>query len=615
MEDILNKITIKQKVFVIVSLSILFLLLSAAINQYSLRKINKSVLLMSSKELWLKNTATEVSNYISKLNKTVVTNSIAEEDVKKTDEIIEEYNDDILDDLTLLSNFAKKNSLNKLSEILKKISIRYKTYYKIAHSLPAVFAKDEEDGIDAIIGMSAISKKIDQEIDTLLIYADKNFNNRMNNIINTMNTTKQFMIYTFIFAIFIFMTIAQLFSSSIVKTLHKLNIGVSNLLNSNEAKEIELNVKGEVAQIISNFNKYIKNINNTLAKDKELIQNAKEVINRVKRGWYDTTITKSTPNEALEEFKNVTNDMIDSIKNHFVTINNLLSEYTKLDYRNKLVLEDIDKGSNFDILQKDINILRDSIVEMLHKEQNEGEKLKSISNQLLQNVKILNNGATESATSLEETAASLEQITSNIRKNSENVVKMTQYANEVTNSANEGLSLAQKTTVAMNEIDEQVKAINEAISVIDQIAFQTNILSLNAAVEAATAGEAGKGFAVVAGEVRNLAARSAEAANEIKRLVETATNKANEGKDISDEMIEGYKYLNGNITKTLEIINSVEIASKEQLTGIEQINDAVSLLDTQTQKNVSIAHESEDIANATLNMATEIVENINKKKF
>ncbi|MDF6903130.1 methyl-accepting chemotaxis protein, partial [Escherichia coli] len=93
-------------------------------------------------------------------------------------------------------------------------------------------------------------------------------------------------------------------------------------------------------------------------------------------------------------------------------------------------------------------------------------------------------------------------------------------------SSKDGELLASKTNKAMDDIDKQVNSINEAISVIDQIAFQTNILSLNAAVEAATAGEAGKGFAVVAQEVRNLASRSAEAAREIKAIVENATNKA-----------------------------------------------------------------------------------------
>ncbi|RXJ93420.1 chemotaxis protein, partial [Arcobacter sp. CECT 8989] len=117
---------------------------------------------------------------------------------------------------------------------------------------------------------------------------------------------------------------------------------------------------------------------------------------------------------------------------------------------------------------------------------------------------------------------------------------MNQYTDDLNSSAKQGQNLAQKTTSAMEDITEQVTLINESISIIDQIAFQTNILSLNAAVEAATAGEAGKGFAVVAAEVRNLASRSAEAAKEIKDLVENATSKANEGKSISADMITGY---------------------------------------------------------------------------
>merc|ERR1711879_861350 len=142
----------------------------------------------------------------------------------------------------------------------------------------------------------------------------------------------------------------------------------------------------------------------------------------------------------------------------------------------------------------------------------------------------------------------------------------------------------------------KVTAINEAITVIDQIAFQTNILSLNAAVEAATAGEAGKGFAVVAQEVRNLAGRSSEAAKEIKDLVESATSKANEGKNISDKMIEGYNQLNENISKTSDLIKSVETASKEQQIGIVQINESINTLDKQTQKNAVIATQANDVA-------------------
>ena len=176
-----------------------------------------------------------------------------------------------------------------------------------------------------------------------------------------------------------------------------------------------------------------------------------------------------------------------------------------------------------------------------------------------------------------------------------------------------------KEIASENEVVESLvsksKDIAQVINIIQEIAFQTNILSLNAAVEAATAGEAGKGFAVVAQEVRNLANRSAEAAKEIKDIVEGATLKANEGKDIASRMIEGYKGLNNSIEQTINLISDVEMSSKEQLLGIEQINDAVNQLDQQTQQNAMIASQTNDIAVGTDEIAKLVVSNANQKEF
>ncbi|MFY9094871.1 methyl-accepting chemotaxis protein, partial [Aliarcobacter butzleri] len=244
-----------------------------------------------------------------------------------------------------------------------------------------------------------------------------------------------------------------------------------------------------------------------------------------------------------------------------------------------------------------------------------GLTLEDSSHILLENVNKLNISSNEAAASLEETAAAIEEITSNIRNTTQNISKMATLSNQVTKSVTQGESLANKTTNAMDEINNQVNLINDAISVIDNIAFQTNILSLNAAVEAATAGEAGKGFAVVAQEVRNLASRSAEAAREIKSIVENATIKANEGKDISKNMIEGYVGLTKDIQQTITLIQDIEMSSKEQLVGIEQINDAVNQLDRQTQQNAMVSSQTHDVAIVTDEIAKMVVSDANEKEF
>merc|ERR1711879_268887 len=183
----------------------------------------------------------------------------------------------------------------------------------------------------------------------------------------------------------------------------------------------------------------------------------------------------------------------------------------------------------------------------------------------------------------------IEGISTIIKENTNTAQKMSVFGEEVKSSIDTGKNLALKTVTAMEEINESTNAVHQALDMIDQIAFQTNILSLNAAVEAATAGEAGKGFAVVAQEVRNLASRSAQAAKDIKAIVESATTKANEGKDIADNMINGYANLSKNINETTQLIEQVVVSSKEQESGILQINSNISQIDTFTKKNEEVA--------------------------
>ena len=384
---------------------------------------------------------------------------------------------------------------------------------------------------------------------------------------------------------------------------------------SSSVKPIEVSAKDEFSLMANLVNENITNSQRMIDEDKKFILDTQEVMNRVGKGWFSQHIVAETSTPALIQLKSTVNDTLKNLKNRFEDVNDLLEEYTNLNYTNKLHIDGIENGGVFEQLVDHINDLQKAITVMLVDNKENGLTLDASSSILLDNVDVLNKNSNEAAAALEETAAALEEVTSNITNNTNTVIQMASYGKNVKDSVSSGQDLANQTTKAMDEINEEVASISEAITVIDQIAFQTNILSLNAAVEAATAGEAGKGFAVVAQEVRNLASRSAEAANEIKALVSNATNKANTGKKIADEMIDGYTHLNESISNTLNLISNVEMASKEQQVGIEQINDSITQLDHQTQGNANIASQTQSVAQQTDVIAKLVISSANEKVF
>ena len=421
-----------------------------------------------------------------------------------------------------------------------------------------------------------------------------------------------------VIAIIVFILISVLISNMVINSLNSFKDGLLIFFGylNREIKDVSFlddSSKDEFGEMSKVVNENISKTKKGIEEDRKLIDETINVLGEFEQGDLCQRLNISVSNPALMQLKDVLNKMADNLELNIDNVLHILEEYSQYHYLNKISTKEVKE--HLLKLANGVNILGDSITQMLVENKSNGLTLDESSNILLANVDKLNISSNEAATSLEETAAALEEITSNIRHNTESIAKMANFSNNVTESATHGEKLANQTNVSMDEINAQVTAINEAITVIDQIAFQTNILSLNAAVEAATAGEAGKGFAVVAAEVRNLASRSADAAKEIKDLVQNATVKANLGKEIAGNMIDGYKQLNENISQTINLISDIQNASKEQLLGIEQINDAVTQLDQQTQQNAAVASQTHDVAVLTDEIAKLVVSSADEKEF
>jgi X-X-X-Leu-X-X-Gly heptad repeat protein len=216
----------------------------------------------------------------------------------------------------------------------------------------------------------------------------------------------------------------------------------------------------------------------------------------------------------------------------------------------------------------------------------------------------------EHASSLEETASTLEEFTTTVRQNAERAGEARDLAAGASRTAEKGGEIVGKVVSTMQEVSSSSKRISDIIGVIDGISFQTNILALNAAVEAARAGEQGRGFAVVASEVRSLAQRSAASAKEIRGLIENSVGRIESGARLVEQAGETMGELVGSVRKVAQIVAEIAAASHEQSSGIEQINKAITQMDTVVQMNASLVEEATAAATSMAHQATALARSV-----
>jgi len=475
----------------------------------------------------------------------------------------------------------------------------------------SLFADSSEYWLTQTMGKLAKLKKVEVYLEDTLTFTINNIKTQANNTMILFGVLS-------LLAIIITLLSARIISSGILENVKNLQKGLNEFFDFINFKKdsieiIEIKNKDELGLMAITVNENIEITKQNLLKEKDLINDTISVSNKINSGYLNNQIELTCNNPALNDLKDIINEMLKTLSSNIAKITEVLDSYSNLNFLPKVNNQSVE--GEIKQLGMDVNSLGDSITQMLLENKKSGLILSQNTNTLTNNLDKLSNASNIQAASLEETAASIEELTQNLKANNHATNEMAKYGNAVKESVGTGQDLANSTVDSMNAINQQTQAISDAIGVIDQIAFQTNILSLNAAVEAATAGEAGKGFAVVAQEVRNLASRSAEAAREIKDLVENAQNKTKDGKSIADNMINGYENLNENITKTINLIMSVTTASIEQESGIIQINDAINSLDKLTQENTQNTSSADNIAKETQKISQMIVSSANAKEF
>lgn len=353
-----------------------------------------------------------------------------------------------------------------------------------------------------------------------------------------------------------------------------------------------------------------QSIEKTLRDLYQTMQEINTAIQGVSNGDFSHTI-QSRGKGMMHEVETAINSSIKNIRTIFREITEVTNKAGKKDLTARVRLNT--KGE-FTNLKDSINQMLDTLSVFVAETQRSTTALTQHANSITDEMHQISEESQSQAAAIEETAASLEEITSTVNQTDDHSTQAQSIARSANEKVNHAMSIMKKSLDSIHSIKEASQKISEITSLIDGIAFQTNLLALNAAVEAARAGEHGRGFAVVAGEVRNLAGRSADAASEIKGLIESTVSLVDTGSKQAEDSSHAVNEITNSIVEVGVMIDEISQAAKEQATSIQQINQAMSNIDSGVQRNSMMATEALNHAQSMKASADQVQDAISELK-
>lgn len=432
---------------------------------------------------------------------------------------------------------------------------------------------------------------------------------------------------------------------NISQALNEANDIVKTIASGNFSRTISGNYKGDLAALKDGINSSAHNISHVMGELSKVMQSLKdgqynvEINSGVASGDFKTMIDNAQvamndTNQVVGEINNVMQDMRNGkfnnrIKGHTAgeltvmkdrinesmdVLEKALAEITKVvtgqasgDLTQRITgeylgeLEELKSAVN-----QSIERLAQTVDQAIHTSgtvTNEAVSLSSDASDLSSRVQ-------QQAAALEETSATMEEMNSAVQNNTENAHQAAEVFEQVHSNATQAGQVMEKTIEAMGSIQESSHEIAEIVTLIDSIAFQTNLLALNAAVEAARAGEHGRGFAVVAGEVRALAQKSADAAKDIKQLIDSSVGRIDQGTKLASETGKVIHEITLSIDRANDMIHQINNASAEQAEGVNQVYQAISDIDAATQQNSALVERTSSAARSMSEEAQNLQENM-----